>query len=818
MSHVELISGQQRLPSVRGLVLLQNARGRAFTAVDVMRWLRLSRLGFQTRKIDVFLRGEAPTGLEPLLERGEQLDARISLRTACAQPPPDLGALKQHGLLDVFLSPPDVAAPAAAQWLDAAKESGLAVRLQVQAPFSFDADAAAHLAERWHETNVVAVNIALVDPFLAQPPCRDGAHSETTVVTANRLAHAVAAQGIETNLLFWPESLVEPENRVHLVTARQFSNDHQQYEAEAYALAACLNHRGPTVARLVLLMLLNQYTSYRNPIDSALFPWLINRPWLHARAWALHKVTRYWRRRNRSRAESTGEGGLVQGFAKQDRAVCPESLPDRSARQDRGGSESFSRLMRIGKDAGLGTDTSRSLRRSLASVPQQNRAECAEGFSRTLTGLSFEPSDEPSRYPSREQPKYLDEVDRDRLHFSETLATLAEEARQVVNNRPPTRELDSFEYAVEGQAMMQMPGGNRWFSFTNTEKLSTPLARLEPPFTIAVTIGGGSADYIGFGFGRQRKVLCPMEAYVHKLVLHVSEDGRYVLLRDDVPMRPEVLERGMYTPARLGGVLEPQISIWNIDGSVVTQAVQLWEGAPERPASRDIRFSVVMVCTRYARRMQAALKAVAAQRGVPLDSIEVIVAYVPGVDATDDILDSMGLVHSALRIVRSPFPPQNVRSKGLLINESVRMASGEWTILLDADIIVPPDLFARLAEAPGDVAFAAPEGRKLLSRETTARILLGELDPHAEWDALFKGPGEYRLRETFGVPIGYCQCVRTKCLETVKYEEHEHFEGADYRFAVDMEARFGKAQRLDGVSVLHLDHAGSQWYGTGKQF
>ena len=309
-----------------------------------------------------------------------------------------------------------------------------------------------------------------------------------------------------------------------------------------------------------------------------------------------------------------------------------------------------------------------------------------------------------------------------------------------------------------------------------------------------------------------------MEGYVHKLLLHVARDGRYVLLRDDVPMRPEVLERGMYTPARLGGVLEPQISIWNIDGSVVTQAVQIWEGAGEPAATENIRFSVVMVCTRYARRMQAALRAVANPHGVPLDRIEAIIAYVPGVDATDDILDSMGLAHPGLRIVRSPFPPRNVHSKGLLINESVRMASGEWTILLDADIIVPPDLFARLAEVPEDVAFVAPEGRKLLTRETTARILLGELDPHAEWEALFKGPGEYRLRETFGVPIGYCQCVRTQCFETVKYEEHEHFEGADYRFAVDMEARFGKARRLDGLSVLHLDHAGSQWYGTARQF
>ncbi len=765
MSHIELISGEQRLPSVRGLVLLQNARGWPFAWVDVLRWIRLSRFGFQAQKLDLFLRREALISLKTLFEQVARFGMRGSLRTACGEPPPDLAGLKERGLMDIFLSPPDVTAVSVGAWLDGAKAANVPVRLQVQAPFEFEADTTESLAKRWHDSGVVAVNIALTDPFLEKPPCRDKSHSETVVATANRLARAVAAQGMEVSLLFWPATLIEPENRVHLVTFRQFLNDHQQYEVEAFALAAWLNKRGPTIARLVLLMLLNQYTSHRNPIDTALFPWIINHPWVHARAWALHKITRYWRRRNRGRSEVERE--------------------------------------ELGKDPSRPPEAD-----ALGTVP----------VSRILTGLEPGPESQTSRYPSREQPKYYDEIDRDRLRFDESLSALAEKARDVVNNRPPTRELDSFEYGVEGQAMMQMPGGNRWFSFTNTEKLSTPLGRFEPPCTIAVTIGGGSADYIGFGFGRQRKVLCPMEAYVHKLVFHVAEDGCYVLLRDDVPMRPEVLERGMYTPARLGGVLEPQISIWNIDGSVVTQAVQIWEGVGERISAKDIQFSVVMVCTRYARRMQAALKAVANQQGVPLDCIEAIIAYVPGVDATDDILDSMGLAHPELRIVRSPFPQQNLRSKGLLINESARMASGEWTILLDADIIVPPDLFARLAEVPEDVMFVAPEGRKLLSRETTARILLGELDPHAEWDALFKGPGEYRLRETFGVPIGYCQCVRTKCLETVKYEEHEHFEGADYRFAVDMEAQFGKARRLDGLSVLHLDHAGSQWYGTGKQF
>ncbi|MEA3365706.1 MAG: hypothetical protein U9Q79_08715, partial [Candidatus Hydrogenedentes bacterium] len=547
--HRELISGEQRLPSVRGLVLLRNARGRPFASVDVLRWIRLNCLGFQAQKIDLFLRGEAPVDLESLFEQGARFGARLSIRTTCDQSPPDLASLKLRGLLDVFLTPREATAAKVNEWLDAAREASVPVRLQVQAPFEFEKDAAEELAKQWHDSGVVAVNIALADPFLEKPACRDKSHSESTVAIANRLAEAVASREIEVNLLFWPESVIEPGNRVHLVTARRFSNDHQQYEAEAFALAARLNKRGPTIARLVLLMLLNQYTSYRNPIDSALFPWIINRPWLHARAWALHKITRYWRKRNRSRREVEREKlatakhePWISRVDNEIQESTPKPRVPRGLPPPAGDKRSEPSI--------VGTDPSRPPEAdSLGSVPVFLRVF------RVLTGLEAEPESGTSRYPSREQPKYYDEIDRDRLHFDETLTSLAEEARDIVNNRPPTRELDSFDYEVEGQAMMQMPGGNRWFSFTNTEKLSTPLGRFEAPFTIAVTIGGGSADYIGFGLGRRRKVLCPMEAYVHRLVLHVAPDGRYVLLRDDVPMRPEVLERGMYTPARLGGVL-----------------------------------------------------------------------------------------------------------------------------------------------------------------------------------------------------------------------------------------------------------------------
>ena len=75
---------------------------------------------------------------------------------------------------------------------------------------------------------------------------------------------------------------------------------------------------------------------------------------------------------------------------------------------------------------------------------------------------------------------------------------------------------------------------------------------------------------------------------------------------------------------------------------------------------------------------------------------------------------------------------------------------------------------------------------------------------------LLDGHGEFRHREADGVPIGFCQAVRTSCLDKVQYAELDHFEGADWAFGYYMRKEFGQEVRLSGVPVLHLDHGGSQ--------
>jgi len=247
--------------------------------------------------------------------------------------------------------------------------------------------------------------------------------------------------------------------------------------------------------------------------------------------------------------------------------------------------------------------------------------------------------------------------------------------------------------------------------------------------------------------------------------------------------------------------------------------VDIWHGdrtAEDREG--EAKYSVIIVNTRYARRLEAVLRSLAHQKDFDLGKLEVIICYVPGIDTTDDLIDSVRAAYPRLRVLRSPFPEQHVRSKGFIINESLRMASGEWVVFLDADTLVAPTMFANVEKVEADSYFIAPDGRKMLTPEITAKVLLGEIEPWNEWDELLKGPGEMRLRESHGVPIGFCQCVRATCLDEVRYLEMDHFEGSDMQFGLHMLRRFGAATRLIGLPALHLDHGGSQWYGTQKHF
>ncbi len=750
--------------------------------------MRLNRIVYNAEKVDILANASTLRHLPELIEHGADLDLRVSLRVDGDAPVPDLSAYREAGLLDVFVSVSGMSLEPLTAWLDACNTAEIPCRVQVCGPFAKGYDPKP-LAELLLSRNAAAVTITAYDPFEKIRATRGKEETTASVAGMAALATALTADGIEVNVHHVPFCVVEESLWPHLANTRQFFMDHQQYNKGAYELGVSLYRNVPAAVGKILLILLARSTFQRTFVDAVILRLLLHYRLVHGGAAALHKLTRHLR--NRIGKPKT-------------------TAPTLEAHQ-----KNVEKLHAHERQV-LGPICAEcSLRRICDHLSPEVRG--------LLPGLSLKAVEgelvvSPMHF-ALNQPKHYDAVDTERMAVNEGHAALAKEAAALVENRTPDRQIMPYEYTVEGAPWEHLEGGVRWHSITNTEKLSSPLEYVEPPFTISVTFGGGIAEFIGFSFGRHCKLLCPMEGYRHTLVLHVDHDGHFVLLRDGTPVRPVEFEGMFYVPLRLGGRLDPRISIWNIDAQIVTQFVKIWRGEQISDAPpADVKYSIIVVNSRYARRLQAMLRGIAHQENIDLKKIEVIVAYIPGLDATDDLIDSMTQTYPDLRILRSPFPAQNANSKGFMINESALMASGDWIVLMDADIVIAPDTFARVEAIADESDFIAPDGRLMLSKETTARVLMGEVEPWGQWQELVNGASEYRYREAKGVPVGFFQCFKREFMDKIKYAELDHFEGADMWFGMALQDKYGKETRLSGLPVLHLDHGGSQWYGTTKHF
>ena len=744
------------------------------------------------QKVDLFVKGpQLPLATDAVLyghcpEVNLPLYLDLSLRTDCTASPDDvdLDLLKKSGLFDVFLCPANPEAPLLGDWFDACRAREVPVRVQFQAPFDAALDANA-LADRLAAAGVPVVNLILSDPFTPGRPCRDEQESLATVDAMNALATAVDARGIEANIYGLPLCLVSEDNLALAGNTMRFFLDHQQYKRAAHELATALYPRAPFMVEKLIPMLLLRHTCFDNPVDKKLLDWLLKK---HRRLYvwtlAFHKLARH----------------LHLAAINAPKAI-DNSVEAHLAEIER---------LRAKHQHALGPTCSQC---SLHRICDRETAE----FTRMLPGLAVSARDgDPVVSPhafAANQHKHYDAIDELRRGLPPLKEALAKEANDLVTNVPAPRELDMKCYYAENTAFTGMPGAVRWYSVTNSEKISTVLVTVAAPFTLAVTFGGGLAEQIGFSIGRHIKLVCPMIATTHRLVLHVDEDGHYVLLRDGIPIEPTEFEGQYYTPVRLPTVVEPRLSAWNIDESICMQNLVLWEGKRTLTGPEKVKFSVITVCTRYSRRLEASLRCLAHQQGLDPGEIEAIVGYVPGLDATDDVINSVRAAYPEMRILRCTFPEQNAKSKGFMINESLRMASGEWVVLLDADILLGPNMLAELGQVDDQYVWAAPEGRKMLPPDTTAKVLLGDVHPWDRWQELVDGPGEFRYHEGEILPIGFCQCVRRWCMDKVKYNEYEHFEGADWEFMVDIRDQCGEGTWLT-TPALHLDHGGSQWYGT----
>ncbi len=771
------------LPPVRGIVLTRNRRGLPLSPTTLHKWARLLARANKARKIDCLCGPDDLSRVPGMLDACADAGVRLSLRVRPAAPPPEeLADWAARGLLDLFLSPAMPETDHSTAWMDAAKRAGLPVRVRVAPSPTPLSDPAKFFAE------CSLVLFGLSDPFDGERPAGNREESAETVRGINNAVRELLAAGIPAGVTDTPFCLLEEDAFPAVLHGAQQLSDCRMYQGDTLELARRLFRLGPNRVDKVLENLLARGTSVHNAMDAALLPWLQDYPRLFIRTWMLHKIARHlpFLRRNSRPIPDTLEAW--EAALEKHRAKAAAELGPVCA------GCVYHRI--CGHDAGL-------VRRRLPGLEiAASPGEALADPNHFRHGTAFP----------------LDAVDRARLEEPAIRARLAEEAEHVVGREAPTREIGAEEYEIEGRYTHYMPGAVRWISFTPEELQSTVLARVEPPFTLSYTVGGGIAGHAGFAFGRHAVIVCPMVDYRHRITLHVDAGGHYVLLRDGRAVRPAEFQDAHALPPRLAGAVEPRISLHNIDGMILTQTVLLWEGA--RGAAKTeaaVRYSVIIISTRYTRRLQAALLSLAHQRGLDMSQVEAVIGYVPGIDATDDLLDGMRDAFPALRIVRAPFDEGRARAKGFMINEAARVASGEWVLLMDADILLPPDTFARMAAAADtDATFIAPDGRKMLSPEVTSRILLGEIRPWECHEALLETPGELRVREADGVPIGFFQCVRREILERIRYHELDHFEASDWLFGRDATGAYGRETRLRDFHVLHLDHSGSQWYGTAK--
>ncbi|MBI5094474.1 MAG: hypothetical protein HZB26_18810, partial [Candidatus Hydrogenedentes bacterium] len=513
---------EQRIPSRRGLVPLHNQSGKPLPVTDVRRLIRLNRAVFKTEKIDLLAHGPIPNRWRDVFDDEDALDAgldvRLSWRTDCSAPPDSLGELRDAGLFDVFLTPRSLGAGLDA-WLAACLELRAPVRAQVQPPFAEDLDAAT-FADRLAKYEVRVLNVTLNDPFLPHSHSARSGESQRTLSQMNALVKAANARDIEANLIGTPLCLVDEQNLPCAQNDLQFFLDHQQYRRESYEFARQVYPLPPFITSAVIALTLGRHTYRETNIDNRLLRWLIEKhPVWHACAASFHKATRALRIANKpARPTADTQEAYDDAIKALDREETARLGPECSRCS----------LRRI---CGHETPT---FKRALPGIPV-----------RAVTGeLCVSPM-----HFAKSQRKYYDARDEPRRRISETQKALAKQANEALNT-PPDLQFGFDHYGVENGYYMQLPGAITWFSITKEEKRSTLIASLQAPFTVAVTFGGGIADYIGFSLGRHAKILCPMEAYSHRLALHVDASGNYVLLRDGALMRPVEFDGAQYAPAK----------------------------------------------------------------------------------------------------------------------------------------------------------------------------------------------------------------------------------------------------------------------------
>ncbi|HOK08040.1 MAG TPA: glycosyltransferase [Candidatus Hydrogenedens sp.] len=769
----------KKMRTKRGFIFQYNRFNEIIPLEDLKKWARVNYDSFKVDKTDFFSGSHEDIGnIKNLLQFiNDIIQCNVSWGTNLTEPPKNIENLKNFNLLDIFLIATNLSLDQLKNWAHIGNELNIPIRLYCVYPFPFNLNSS---EEDIIEVLKTFASITFVHkyPFINN---KNIEINQETIKDWAKISKTFYHSNVPVNILGIPYCLVEPQLFPAIINTQQYFSDTEFYLQSSFELAQLLWNFKASKIRKILEMKIREKTSFHSGIDQLVLPWILNHPGLYVPLWAWHKLTRHWESKKK-----------------------PQPLPENTTLLEQ-------KILELQKQKEKEWGT------KCASCSL--RYVCDKGKNNFIK-LIFTPKPidgDIIRDPlifRKSPPYYLDKVEKEHLNIYSQFQELYNNAIQIMLHEKPWKEVQPEDYEIENHMTHYMPGAVRWFSFSRNELQSTPLCRTEPPLTISVTFGGGFAEQIGFSFGPHIKLVCPMIAQSHKLTLHIDKDGYYILIRDNEVVAPTEFANSAFVPTRLPGILEPRISIWNIDGEIVTQGITLWKQIEEHKEERKATFSVLYVCSRYANRLKASLLSLVHQTNIKPAQIEVVIAYVPGLDATDDIINCFENTFPEIKIIRSPFNQSFWKSKGVLINSSLPLCSGDWIVLLDADIVVPPNFFAELNKVESSTLFVAPDGRKMLSPETTSKIILGLIKPWEQYEELLNSPGEWRRKEAQGIPIGFCQCCRKEVFNKITYPEFNHFEGADWFFGKSIIETFGPEHRLNNVVVLHLDHGGSQWYGS----
>lgn len=741
----------------RGLVLSHNHRNKHFRDADLHRWLTYSVRILDCAKLDLLANGLLPQSLLSTVLYAREFSVPVSLRTDGSGTPEGLKHLAREGLDDVLLCPehsPESILP----WLNACRDLGLPIRLLIN-PGTIASGHLSDLAHNWKQAGVCSVILVRDDPFHTliskKTQCDDTC--QTAVNTCNLLVDALWDLQIECKIRGFNERDLNERGKVCLI--RHASEE--IYSPGAVQMALSLFPRSRAVIRTALLTALKMRTVAPDITDK----------WLTRILFVYVKPLFY-----------------IQAL--------------------------FPRLFRSVK----GTRHAQIEFQQADATLQQRHEDLARHLSESAPDTFIHGH---VVLDSHQRPRYLDRVDRERLQQLAMKESLAREARDWQSRTEPSKII-SENWGASDAFVIPQYGATAWMTNLSGHRVSHSLGVWERPFIVSTTVGSGMAEAVGFTLAGNTTLMCPMVESRHTVSLYVTREGYYVLMRDGIPVEP-ILYPGEYAaPGRLSSshpVSFLMVSALDIEKRIAFSPLKFWEGAclDSTENKSSPKYSVVIFCTRFARRVSAALQCLLHQKDFDLSKLEVLVAFIPGLDATEDVLESMKQAHPELTIYPQSFSKQHVRSKGYVLNQCMERARGEWVMLLDADTLVPPFLFSTLEKEEQEQSFIFPSGRALIGPQDTAAILLGDIRPWKDWDTLLARADNLLLNESLGVPIGYCQCFRKSIFDKIRYPEYEHFQGADFEFGQALRKLCGQEYRLD-FPVLHLDHQGSQWFGAERHF